>query len=133
MFGLISSIFYVFATQQRFLSPVQLLVNNELFHQSSFYLKILFYHSSFYCNNVICIFLPGEKSEGKCPWGNVLDPCLTYDDDIRKVLPLVRRSQEISCCSLRLVVLLPVPPLSCKITSWIAARSLTDREAKLFT
>jgi len=31
--------FYVFATQQRFLSPVQLLVNNELFHQSSFYLK----------------------------------------------------------------------------------------------
>ena len=35
--GLISSIFYVFATQQRFLTSVQLLVTNELFHQSSFY------------------------------------------------------------------------------------------------
>ena len=56
-------IFYVFATQQRFLSPVQLIVDNELFHQSSFYFKkILFYHSSFYFNNVICIFLREENS-----------------------------------------------------------------------
>jgi len=38
-FGLISSLFYVFATQPRFLSSFQLLVIKELFHQSSFYLK----------------------------------------------------------------------------------------------
>src|SRR6218665_3611956 len=37
--GLISSIFNVFATQQRFLSSLQLRVIKELFHQSSFYLK----------------------------------------------------------------------------------------------
>ena len=36
IFGLISSFFNVFATQKRFLSPFQLLVNNALFHQSSF-------------------------------------------------------------------------------------------------
>src|SRR6218665_3070912 len=50
------SLFYVFATPRRFLSSFQLLVNNELFHQSSFYLR-----------KVINIFLRGEKSGGKCP------------------------------------------------------------------
>src|SRR6218665_2498265 len=35
-------IFYIFTTQQRFLLPVQLSVNNDLFHKSSFDLKIEF-------------------------------------------------------------------------------------------
>src|SRR6218665_3033196 len=39
IFWLISSIFNVFATQQRFLLSFQLRVIKELFHQSSFYLK----------------------------------------------------------------------------------------------
>ena len=44
-------IFYVFATQQRYLSSVQLLLEN------------LFYHFSFHFNNNICIFLRGEMSQ----------------------------------------------------------------------
>jgi len=62
IFGLISSIFHVFATQQRFLSPVQLLVirlTMNCFINPASTWKILFYHSSFYFNNVICIFLRG--------------------------------------------------------------------------
>src|SRR6218665_145032 len=39
IFGLISSYYYVFSKKQRFLSSVQFLVNNELFNQSSFYLR----------------------------------------------------------------------------------------------
>src|SRR6218665_3651704 len=74
-FGLISSIFNVFATQQRFLSSLQLRVIKELFHQSSFYLK----NSSLYLRKVIKIFLRGKSSGGKCTGenvrgGNVLDP-----------------------------------------------------------
>src|SRR6218665_1352408 len=38
IFGMASSLFYVFAAQPRFPSSVQLLVKKELFHQSSFYL-----------------------------------------------------------------------------------------------
>src|SRR6218665_3100674 len=53
-FLLISSLFYVFATQPRLLSSVQLLCK-----------------SSFYVRNVICIFLrgknPGENVRGNCP------------------------------------------------------------------
>jgi len=57
--------FYVFATQQRFISPVQLLVNNELFHQSSFYLK-----------NIVLSFqlLFQQRYLHFSPGGNVLDP-----------------------------------------------------------
>jgi len=57
-FWAIFGIFYVFATQQSFLSPVQVLVNNELFHQSSFYLKNIVL-SSLYFKNATCIFLRG--------------------------------------------------------------------------
>ena len=39
-----------------------------MFNQSSFYLKILFYHSSLYFNNGIYFhFSPGGKVRGKCP------------------------------------------------------------------
>src|SRR6218665_3694683 len=69
-FGLISSIFYVFATQQRFLSSVQLLVNNELFHQSSFYWKNVVLLFQLLLQQRYLHFSPGWKSPG----GNVLDP-----------------------------------------------------------
>src|SRR6218665_307995 len=57
----------------------------DFFNQSSFYLttncssiqllleKILFYHSSFYFNNAICIF-SGGYVRGEMSGGNVLDP-----------------------------------------------------------
>src|SRR6218665_1094762 len=67
IFGLIPSIFNAFATQQRFLSPFQLLVNIELFHQSSFYLKNIVSISA-----TLFAFFSGGKVRvgnvrGKCP------------------------------------------------------------------
>src|SRR6218665_1206691 len=70
-FGLLSSLFYVFTTPLRLLSSFQLLVNNELFHQSSFYLKILFHQSSFYLRKVIYIFLREDKVLGEMSWGKM--------------------------------------------------------------
>src|SRR6218665_1509862 len=69
IFGLISSSFYVFATTPRFLSSFQLLVNNELFHQSSFYLKNIVSSVQLLFKKNYLHFSPGEKSGG-----NVLDP-----------------------------------------------------------
>src|SRR6218665_789209 len=72
--------FYVFATQQRFPSPVQLLVNNELFHQSSFYLNNIVSSCQLLFQQRYLHFSPGgnvrgEMSEGKCPGEiKVLDP-----------------------------------------------------------
>src|SRR6218665_2878033 len=74
--GLISSLFYVFATLPRFLSSFQLLVSNELFHQSSFYLKNIVSSFQLLFQKSYLHFSPGEKSGGKCPGGNVLDPPL---------------------------------------------------------
>jgi len=56
------SLFYIFATQTRSLSSIQLLVKKELFHQPSFYFK----------NIVSSVQLPFKKrylhfSWGKCP------------------------------------------------------------------
>src|SRR6218665_913814 len=45
--------------QQRFLSPVQPLVNNELFHQPSFYWKNIVSSFQLLFQKVICIFLRG--------------------------------------------------------------------------
>src|SRR6218665_1279836 len=70
IFGLISSLFYVFATQPRFLSSVQLLVNHELFHQSSFYLKNIVSSIQLLFKQRYLHFSLGEKS----PRGTVLDP-----------------------------------------------------------
>ena len=58
---------YVFATLQRFLSPIQLLVNNELFHQSSFYLKNIILSFQLLFQQRYLHFSPGGKSGGKCP------------------------------------------------------------------
>ena len=70
IYGLISSLFYVFATHPRHLSSVQLLVIKELFHQSTSTWNILFHQSSFYLEKVILIFLlgtsPGANVRGKC-------------------------------------------------------------------
>ena len=67
IFGLISSLLYVFAAQPRFLSSIQLLVNKELFHQSSWYLinivssvQLQFKQCSLHFSLVKC---PGRK----CP------------------------------------------------------------------
>ena len=65
--GLFSSFFYVFATQQSFLSPVQLLVNNELFHQSSFYLEDIVLSFQLLFQQRYLHFLRGES-----PGRNVL-------------------------------------------------------------
>src|SRR6218665_3081222 len=62
IFGLISSIFNVFATQQRFLSSLQLRVINELFHQSSFYLKNIVSSSQFLFKKSYLHFSLGEMS-----------------------------------------------------------------------
>jgi len=67
------SLFYVFATQPRFLSSVQLLVNNELFHQSSFYLKNVVSSVQLLFKQRYLHFLRG-KSWGEMFGEKILDP-----------------------------------------------------------
>src|SRR6218665_687364 len=74
IFGLISSLFYVFATSPRFPSSFQLLVSNELFGQSSFYLKNIVSSVQLLLMKSYYIFLQGKLSGGNVPGGNVLDP-----------------------------------------------------------
>src|SRR6218665_3964968 len=74
IFGLILSLFYVFATPPRFLSSFQLLVNNELFHQSSLYLKNIVSSVQLLFKKSYLHFSPGEKSGGKCPGGKCPRP-----------------------------------------------------------
>ena len=72
VFGLVASLQNVFATQPRIHLSVQLLVNKELFHQSSFYLITI----------LTSVHLPfkhhfSHESRGECRGmsrGNVLDP-----------------------------------------------------------
>src|SRR6218665_2825277 len=64
-FGIILSLFYVFAPPPIFLSSFQLLVNNELFHQSSFYLKNIVLSVQLLFKKSYLHFSPG----GKCPGG----------------------------------------------------------------
>src|SRR6218665_291417 len=61
--------FYVSATQQRFLSPVQLLVNNELFHQSSFYFKNIVLSFQLVFQQRYLHFPPGGKVRGEMSGG----------------------------------------------------------------
>jgi len=61
------AIFYFFATKQRFLLSVQLLGNNELFHQSSIYLKNIVLSFQLLFQQRYMHFSPGKKSGGKCP------------------------------------------------------------------
>jgi len=61
-------IFLVFATQQIILPPVQLLFNNELFHQSGFYLKNIVLLFRLLFQQRYLHLSPGEKVQGwKCP------------------------------------------------------------------
>src|SRR6218665_2477124 len=64
IFGLILSIFNVFATQQRFLSSLQLRVIKELFHQSSFYLKNIASSFQLLFKKSYLHFSPGGKVRG---------------------------------------------------------------------
>src|SRR6218665_1206285 len=81
--GLISSFFYVFATPPRFLSSFQLLVSNELFHQSSFYLKNILSSIQLLFKKSYLHFLRRENSGG-----NVLDPYDFYYKDICSIVSL---------------------------------------------
>src|SRR6218665_69500 len=79
IFWLVSSLFYIFAAQPRFLSSVQLLVNRELFHQSSFYLiNIVSSVRLLFCQRSLHFSREGECSEEmsgkKCP----IDPALSH-------------------------------------------------------
>src|SRR6218665_3571621 len=75
IFWLISSIFNVFATQQRFLLSLQLRVIKELFHQSSFYLKNIVSSFQFLFKKSYSHFSPwGKVRGGNVRGGNVLDP-----------------------------------------------------------
>src|SRR6218665_1782941 len=69
--GLVSSLFYVSDAQSKFLSSVQILVNKELFHQSSFYfiniassVHLLFKQRRLHFSREKS---PGEKCSGECP------------------------------------------------------------------
>ena len=68
-FGLVLSLFNDFATQPRLLSSVQLLVNKELFHQSSFYLINIASSVQLLFKQCYLHFF-----REKCPGGDVLDP-----------------------------------------------------------
>src|SRR6218665_2577704 len=70
VFGLVSSLFHVFATQPRVLSSVQLIVNKELFYQTSFYFINIVSSVQFLFKQRYLYFSGG----GKCPGRNVLDP-----------------------------------------------------------
>src|SRR6218665_197567 len=61
--------------QPRFLPSLQLLVKNELFHQFRFYLKNIVSSVQLLFKKSYLHFSSGEKSGGKCPRRNVLDPC----------------------------------------------------------
>jgi len=67
VFVLVSSLYHIFATQPRFLSPIQLLVTNELFHQSSLYLIDLVLSFQFLCKQRYLHFSCGEMFGRKCP------------------------------------------------------------------
>jgi len=79
LFGLVSSLLNVFATQPRILSLVQLLVNKEIFYQFRVYLIKILHQCSFYLSNVHFV-----KLKRTCTVENVLDPsliqCLYYFD-----------------------------------------------------
>jgi len=68
-------IFQVVATQQRFISPIQLLLNNELFHQSSFYLRNIVSSFQLLFQQRCLHFSPGEMSGGI-----ILDPARMNKD-----------------------------------------------------
>ena len=68
VFGLLSSLYHIFATQTRFISSLQLLVNEELFHQSSFCLINIVSSVQLLCKERYLHFSGGGKSpRGKCP------------------------------------------------------------------
>src|SRR6218665_1813811 len=72
-FELISSLFYVFATQSRFLSAFHLRIIKELFDQSSFYLKNSVSSVQLLFKKSYLHFSPGKESGGNVRRGNVLD------------------------------------------------------------
>ena|SRR6218665_1307373 len=92
--GLISSLYYVFARQPRFLSSLQLLVYKELFHQSSFYMR----------NSVSSVQLLFKKSYVhlfvESPGENVIDPQNAqrhgYDDITIKVLAVPNYADKLN-------------------------------------
>ena len=70
--GLNSSLFHVLITQSRFLSSVQLLVNKELFRQSSFYFINIVSSVQVLFKQRYLHFSLGESGK------NVLDPINEY-------------------------------------------------------
>src|SRR6218665_1606596 len=62
--------FYVFAKQPKFVSSVQLLVINELFHQSSFYLKNIVSSAKLLFKKSYLHFSPGGEVRGNVPGAN---------------------------------------------------------------
>src|SRR6218665_1813579 len=64
-----------FCNTAKIFSLVQLLVNKELFHQSSFYFINIVSSVHLLFKQRYLHFSRGEKSRGECPGRNVLDPC----------------------------------------------------------
>ena len=92
--GLVSPLYHVFVTHPRFLSSFQLLVNKELFHQSSFYLTNIVSSVQLLFKKSYLHFSPGGNVPGgKCPRPHH-ENVINAQESVRKYAKIERQETD---------------------------------------